>query len=86
MASYLLAQNIRYVIYSYKTQANFPRDVYKLYLDPNLGSVMNRQAANSFAFQDDLAELAKTRGRLYDDGSLYVLDLARRLPVKSASP
>jgi hypothetical protein len=86
VAAYLLAQNIRYVVYSYKTQANFPRDVYKLYLDPNLGRVMNRQAANSFAFQDDLADLSHTRARLYDDGSLYVLDLARRLPAKPDHP
>jgi hypothetical protein len=86
IAAYLLAQNIRYIIYSYKTQANFPRDVYKLYLAPNLGDVMNRQAANSFAFQDDVADLSRTRTRLYDDGSLYVIDLASRLPPKAVRP
>ncbi len=86
VASYLLGQDIRYVIYSYKSQANFPRSVYKVYLDPSLGSVMNRQAALSFAFQDDLAELSHTRTRLYDDGYLFVLDLARRLPAKPAHP
>jgi hypothetical protein len=86
VAAYLLGQNIRYVIYSYKTEANFPRKVYQLYLEPNFGRVVNRTTTLSFAFQDDLAELVKTRSRLYDDGSLYVLDLAHKLPAKSALP
>ncbi len=45
------------------------------YLDPNLGHVVNRTAALSFAFQDDLAELAQTRAHLYDDHATVVLDL-----------
>jgi hypothetical protein len=86
VSSYLLAQNIRYVMYSYKTEANFPRSVYSLYLDKRLGDVLNRTAALSFAFQDDITELAKTRVHLYDDGYLYVLDLASRQTAKPAAP
>jgi len=86
VAAYLLGQNIRYVIYSYATQAHFPRAAYAGYLDPALGRVQNRQAALSFAFQDDLMELAQSRARLFDDGFNFVLDLGRRLPPKPVHP
>ena len=80
VASYLLGQDVRYVIYSYKSRANFPRVVFSFDLDPSLGRVMNRTTSRSFAFQDDLAELSQSRAHLYDDGHLEVLDLAHRLP------
>jgi len=86
VAAYLLAQNIRYVIYSYKSEADFPRSVYSIYLDRRLGDVLNRTAVLSFAFQDDITELAQTRVHLYDDGYLYVLDLASHQPAKPAIP
>jgi hypothetical protein len=82
VAAYLLGQDIRYVIYSYKNKANFPRAIFQFNLDPGVGRVMNRQAGLAFAFQDDLAELGKTRTHLFDDGYFYVLDLARRQPSK----
>jgi hypothetical protein len=85
VASYLLGQNIHYVIYSYTTKARFPRAYFQFNLDPKFGRVMNRQAGLAFDFQDDLDELAKTRLHLYDDGYLYVLDLASRQASK-ASP
>ena len=86
VASYLLGHNIRYVIYSYKTQAGSPRATFGFLLDPSYGTLVNRIAALSFAFQDDLADLSHTRVRLYDDGSIFVLDLASRLPSKPKAP
>jgi len=84
VAVYLLGQNVRYVIYSYKSRANFPRVIFYYDLDPSLGRVMNRTTSLAFAFQDDLAELSQSRVRLYDDGHLEVLDLAQHLPAKPA--
>ncbi len=82
VAAYLLKQNIRYIIYAYKTQANYPRAIYRFNLDPSMGRVMNQETALSFAFQDDLAELAQSRTHRFDDGFFYVLDLASPAPPK----
>jgi hypothetical protein len=86
VASYLMGHNIRYVIYSYKTQAGNSRAAFGFLLEPAYGTLVNRIAALSFAFQEDLADLSHTRARLYDDGSIFVLDLASRLPPKPAHP
>jgi hypothetical protein len=76
VAAYLLAHGIRYVAYSYHSQANFPRALYANYLAPINGRVVRRTTANAFAFQDDLQQLALTRRILYQDPNDFVLDLA----------
>jgi hypothetical protein len=86
VATYLLGHNLRYVIYSYKTQAGSPRATFGFLLDPAYGTLVNRIAALSFAFQDDLADLSHTRVRIYDDGNIFVLDLAHHLPAKPVHP
>jgi len=86
VAAFLLGQDIRYLIYSYKNKANYSRAFFQFNLDPSVGRVMNRQAGLAFAFQDDLTELGQTRAHLFDDGYFYVLDLAHRQPPKSTHP
>jgi hypothetical protein len=81
VAAYLIGQDIHYVIYDYRSQAKFDRQTFAVYLLPDYGRVMNRTTRESFAFQDDLNELERTRARVYDDGLTYVLDLDRRLPA-----
>ena len=76
VANYLLQHDIRYVAYSYDTQASFPRAKFLNYLYFDYGHVIHRTTVNAFAFQDDLAQLARTHPHAFDDGQTFVLDLA----------
>lgn len=75
LAGYLLSHHIRYLAYSYGTQAS----------DDYLVSIMkNKSITQWIRSQDEMMldshhqylYLANTRRHLYDDGSIYVLDLA----------
>ncbi len=81
---YLLAHHIRYVAYAYRRQANFSRQYYADYATPAAGSVLRRQAAESFAFQDDLTEIAANCATLYKNPEEILLDLAT--PITQPSP
>ena len=72
----MFPQGIRYVAYSYREEANFSRARYGYRLQPECHVWERAQAAFTFAFQDRLCQLARTRRRLYDDGTVFVLDLA----------
>jgi len=76
VADYLVSHHIRYVAYSYAEQANFPRQIYGTDLDPAAGKTIRRQAAESFAFQNDLRQLAKTHPIIFDNGLDQIIDLA----------
>jgi hypothetical protein len=76
IADYLVKQGIRYVAYSYASQAYFPRKSFGGYVSAREGRVVGRQAAQSFIFQDALAELMRTRRIIFDDGLNCVVDLA----------
>ncbi len=72
LARYLLNQGIRYVAYSYADQCNFPRRDH----DYTTFTLWDRVAClHAYDFQDNLAELMKTRRRAYDDGRLVMIDL-----------
>lgn len=86
LANYLLSQHIRYLAHSYsKDQQN----------QSHLIAVMHDQSITQWIRSEDemmldshrqYAELARTRRHLYDDGSLYVLDLATPVaPTASAN-
>ncbi|HVV73407.1 MAG TPA: hypothetical protein VHI52_18185, partial [Verrucomicrobiae bacterium] len=74
--NYLLAHHLRYLAYAYRSKANFPPENYSNYLQPLNGNVIRRQAAGSFAFQQDLDSLQNTCRILYNDGTNELLDLA----------
>jgi hypothetical protein len=74
LARYLGGKSIRYVAYSYATQAGYPARLARERLGS--GHVWSRtQAAHVLDFQTNLAELGWTRRRVYDDGRMFVLDL-----------
>jgi hypothetical protein len=75
LATYLLDQHVRCVAYSYANAASFPRRRYGNYVSPRYGRIVARQAALSFAFQDVLGELMRSRRILFDDGANVVFDL-----------
>lgn len=78
LAEYLMSLSIRYVAYSYATQAGYTRQGYGDRLNPSAPPWLQREAANTFDFQDNLSELMKTREWVYDDGQNCILDLQKK--------
>jgi 4-amino-4-deoxy-L-arabinose transferase-like glycosyltransferase len=75
LARYLCAQSVRYVAYSYRTEAAFTRDRFGDRLAPGANLWARAQAEHTLDFQANLAELGQNRHRIYDDGDVFVLDL-----------
>lgn len=85
LAQYLIQHDIHYVAYSYGDDANFSRALFGDRLNPQVNVWLRRGAQVTFDFQDNIVELAKSRRRLFDDGKMFVLDLAAPVPDYSAS-
>ena len=77
LANYLNNNNIRYVAYSYKSEANFKFEDLKGRLSG--GSLIRTEAKHTFDFQKNLSELGNTYKKIYDDGEIFVLDLNKPL-------
>jgi hypothetical protein len=77
LAGYLLESRIRYVAFSYKSEANYSIRRFRERLKHS-HSVQRAVAAHVFAFNESLQDLGRTRKRIYDDGEMWVLDLAQR--------
>jgi hypothetical protein len=75
LARYLCAQSVRYVAYSYKSEANFRRADYEARLDPGTFPWTRTQALHTLDFQENLVELGQTRHRIFDNDQEFVLDL-----------
>jgi hypothetical protein len=78
LAEYLAGQSIRYVAYSYSTECAFQRQFHRKRLLPTADPWARCQAEHTFDFQDNLADLMKTRRVLYDDSDIVVIDLSLR--------
>ncbi|NET58677.1 MAG: hypothetical protein F6K47_21735 [Symploca sp. SIO2E6] len=78
LADYLSSKSIRYVAYSYASEANFPFEDLQKRLSPETDTWTRTQAQHTFDFQDNLKQLGDTRKRIYDDGENFVLDLLSR--------
>lgn len=76
LADYLCRRFIRYVAYSYRTEAGFYDDLFRERLRPGTGPWIRQQALHTQDFQRNLAELGRTRKSVYDDGDVFVLDLS----------
>lgn len=83
LADYLVQHGIRYLAYSYGDEASFSRELFSDRLKPKVNVWLRRGAEIAFDFQDNLLLLGKSRKKLYDDGSKFVLDLAA--PVQSTT-
>jgi hypothetical protein len=75
LAWYLCSQSVRYVAYSYRSEAAFTRDLFGHRLAPGTPTWIRAQAKHTLDFQANLAELGQSRHRIYDDGDVFVLDL-----------
>lgn len=77
LASYLISKSIRYLAYSYKNEAGFPKKLAKRRNRPEENPITRIEAQNVLAFHENLEKLAKTRKVIYDDGEIFVLDLLK---------
>jgi hypothetical protein len=82
LARYLLANNLRYLVYNYADFAGFDHEAPHVMADTSRTQWIHSEAAIALRSHQQYAELARTRLRLYDDGNMYVLDLATPQPVR----
>lgn len=78
LASYLMAQSIRYVAYSYCDDVSFSISKFREFLrtgNSDEFTWLEAEIKLSIAFQEKLVELSHTRKRIYDDGEIFILDL-----------
>ncbi|MBM3886597.1 hypothetical protein FJ364_01590 [Candidatus Dependentiae bacterium] len=76
LAEYLISKDIRYVAYAYKTSANFSKENFSDRLIHGINAWIKTEAENAFDFQDNIFLLGLSRKRIFDDGKIFVLDLA----------
>jgi hypothetical protein len=77
LAHYFQSKGIRYVGYAYASGATFSRKTHRDRLSEKTPKWFKVQAELVFIFQDNLDALGKSRKRIYHDGQIFVLDLAR---------
>lgn len=79
LAQYLQGLAIRYVAFSYRTEANYSQQRFGERLTPQTHPAYRAIAAHVFDFNQSLQQLGRSRKRIYDDGDIFVLDLAQRV-------
>ncbi len=78
LADYLEAGQVRFVAYDYALEGGFSRSRYATRVLPGATPWGRDVALRTLDFQDSLAELGRSRHKLYDDGQTFVIDLARQ--------
>jgi len=76
LARYLLANHIRYLICSYADFVGLDHEAVKVLHDPSRTQWIKSEQAITLRSHQQYTELARTRRHLYDDGQIYILDLA----------
>jgi hypothetical protein len=89
LARYLLANHIRYLIYDHAGFAGDEAIAPSVIADPNRTQWIHSEIAITLRSYQQFAELGRSRRHIYDDGQMYVLDLATpaetpQTPVNSA--
>lgn len=77
LANYFLSHSIRYVVYSYATQAAYPPENHVI--QPGDSNWVVSATSQTLDFQKNLAELGTTRQRIYDDGDIWAIDLQSKV-------
>lgn len=75
LSEYLLSLSIRYIAYSYATEAGFSRERESTRLNEKTNPWIRAEAEHTFDFQDNLIKLSKTKNKIYDDSDIFVIDL-----------
>jgi hypothetical protein len=81
LAAYLIAHDIQYVVYSYADEAAVRHRQLDVRLDPTArtNAWIRSGTRLAFDFQDNLSLLGHSREKLYDDGAIFVIDLATKV-------
>jgi hypothetical protein len=74
-AAYLLANGVRYISYHYVDHAGYPTASNLWRLEPNRLYLRRAMIRLKFALDQVLGELGASRNRIYDDGTLFIIDL-----------
>ncbi|WP_353072125.1 hypothetical protein [Tunturiibacter gelidiferens] len=82
LAKYLIAHNLRYLVCSYADFVPLDREANKVLHDSSRTQWIKSEQAIILRSHQQYAELAHTRRHLYDDGQIYVLDLADSITPK----
>lgn len=79
LRSYFLSNNVRYVLYSYSDEAGFSYSDYKNRLSEDGGykTRVRLLAWHAFRFQFVMAHMGNECSPIFDDGLIFVIDLAR---------
>jgi hypothetical protein len=77
-ASYLLAHHVRYLVHSYRDDEAEQSHLLSVMNDKSITQWIRSEDEMMLDSHRQYSELAKTRRHLFDDGFLYVLDLATR--------
>jgi hypothetical protein len=86
LAQFLLDQHVRYAMYGYGNEAGFTKKQWGFLIEPgNPKVLMGLVGKPLFDYQDNMAALGRTRRRVYDDGQVFVLDLATPSTPAAAS-
>jgi len=75
LAEYLIGNGIRYVAYSYSDEAAYSHESFGERLAPSVNAWIRSRAQNTFDFQDNITRLGANRKRVFDNGSIFILDL-----------
>jgi hypothetical protein len=84
LARYLLANHLRYLVYDYSYFADFDLEAPHVIADASRTQWIHSEARITLRSHQQYAELAETRRHLYDDGKIYILDLAT--PANGSNP
>ena len=84
LACYLLANNLRYLVYDYAYFAGFDHEAPHVIADTSRTQWIHSEARIALRSHQRYAELARTSLHLYDDGNIYILDLAT--PANNSNP
>jgi hypothetical protein len=90
LARYLLANHLRYLVYDYAGFAGDEAIAPSALADPSRTLWFHSETAITLNSYHQFEELGRTRRHLYDDGKMFVLDLATpienpEIPVNSAN-
>lgn len=77
LGSYLLQNHVRYLIYAHAAFAEDDAGAPAKIADTSKTQWVRSEAAISYRSHQQYAELARSRKHVYDDGKMYVLDLAK---------
>ncbi|HEY1993567.1 MAG TPA: hypothetical protein VGG81_04115 [Edaphobacter sp.] len=86
LARYLLANHLRYLVYDYAYFADFDLEAPHVIADASRTQWIHSEAQITLRSHQQYAELARTRLHLYDDGKIYILDLATPANSSNLAP